>query len=48
MNGSSIIRGLPLDKSKIKTIAVVGQDAKTPNKNCGDLNQCNDGTMSIG
>ncbi|EKM83126.1 hypothetical protein AGABI1DRAFT_69320 [Agaricus bisporus var. burnettii JB137-S8] len=48
VNGSSIIRGLPLDKSKIKTIAVVGQDAKTPNKNCGDLNQCNDGTMSIG
>lgn len=50
-NGSptgSTIRGLPLDKSRIKTMAVVGQDAKAPNKSCGDLNECNDGTMSIG
>jgi beta-glucosidase-like glycosyl hydrolase len=43
------IRGLPLEASKIKTIAVVGQDAKMPNKDCGGgLNECNDGTMSIG
>lgn len=50
-NGSpagSTVRGLPLDKSKTKTIAIVGQDAKMPNKNCGDLNECNDGTMSVG
>ncbi|KAF9453634.1 glycoside hydrolase family 3 protein [Macrolepiota fuliginosa MF-IS2] len=51
MDGSptgSTIRGLPLDKSRIKTMAIVGQDAKLPNQNCGDLNECNDGTMSIG
>jgi beta-glucosidase len=41
-------RGLPLAQSRIKTMAVVGQDAKMPNQNCGDLNECNDGTMSIG
>lgn len=27
---------------------MVGQDGKMPNKNCGGLNQCNDGTMSVG
>ncbi|KXN92007.1 putative beta-glucosidase L [Leucoagaricus sp. SymC.cos] len=42
------VRGLPLAKSRIKTVAVVGQDAKMPNQNCNDLNECNDGTMSIG
>lgn len=42
------VRGLPLAQSRIRTIAVVGQDAKIPNQNCGDLNECNDGTMSIG
>ena len=42
------IRGLPLAQSMIKTIAVVGQDAKIPNLSCNDLNECNDGTMSIG
>lgn len=42
------IRGLPLRQSMIKSIAVVGQDAKIPNLNCNDLNECNDGTMSIG
>ena len=42
------IRGLPLAQSRIKTIAVVGQDARLPNLTCGDLNECNDGTMSIG
>ncbi|KAJ3570123.1 hypothetical protein NP233_g4610 [Leucocoprinus birnbaumii] len=42
------VRGLPLAQSRIKTIAVVGQDAKMPNQNCGDLNECNDGTMSVG
>jgi beta-glucosidase len=48
VTGSNTIRGLPLDKSGIKTMAVIGQDAKTPHKNCGELNECNDGTMSIG
>ncbi|KAG6883483.1 hypothetical protein C0993_005919 [Termitomyces sp. T159_Od127] len=42
------IRGLPLAASRIKTIAVIGRDAKLPNLNCNDLNECNDGTMSIG
>jgi len=42
------IRGLPVAASRIKSIAVVGQDAKMPNLDCNDLNQCNDGTMSIG
>ncbi|KAF5378894.1 hypothetical protein D9615_006860 [Tricholomella constricta] len=42
------IRGLPVAASRIKTIAVVGQDAKMPNLKCNDLNECNDGTMSIG
>ncbi|KAG6873646.1 hypothetical protein C0995_013153 [Termitomyces sp. Mi166 len=41
-------RGLPLVAPRIKTMAVIGQDAKMPNPNCDDLNQCNDGTMSIG
>jgi beta-glucosidase len=42
------IRGLPLNMSQIKTIAVVGQDALPPKMNCGDLNECNDGVMVIG
>ncbi|KAG6861072.1 hypothetical protein C0995_004170 [Termitomyces sp. Mi166 len=41
-------RGLPLSASRIKTVAVIGQDAKMPNLHCNDLNECNDGTMSIG
>lgn len=41
-------RGLPVAKEKIKTIAIVGQDAKMPDLNCNDLNECNDGTMSVG
>jgi beta-glucosidase len=45
---SSISRGLPVDIASIKSIAVIGQDAQTPNRACGDLNECNDGTMSIG
>ncbi|KAF5344229.1 hypothetical protein D9756_011258 [Leucocoprinus leucothites] len=42
------VRGLPLAQSRIKTMAIVGQDAKMPNQDCGDLNECNDGTMSVG
>lgn len=42
------VRGLPLAMERIKTIAVIGQDAAMPNKNCGNLNECNDGTMSVG
>ncbi|KAG6865347.1 hypothetical protein C0991_003270, partial [Blastosporella zonata] len=42
------IRGLPVAAAMIKTIAVVGKDALLPNLNCNDLNECNDGTMSIG
>ncbi|KAH0583304.1 putative beta-glucosidase L [Termitomyces sp. J132] len=47
LNGTTT-RGLPLSASMMKTIAVVGQDAKMPNLNCNDLNECSDGTMSIG
>ncbi|KAF8896680.1 glycoside hydrolase family 3 protein [Infundibulicybe gibba] len=42
------VRGLPIASSRIKTMAVIGQDAKMPNLKCNDLNECNDGTMSIG
>ncbi|KAF9025904.1 glycoside hydrolase family 3 protein [Hymenopellis radicata] len=42
------IRGLPLAKGSIKTIAVIGQDAKMPNLSCNNLGECNDGTMSVG
>lgn len=41
-------RGLPVAKERIKSIAVVGQDAKMPNLNCSEMNECNDGTMSVG
>ncbi|KAF7425938.1 hypothetical protein PC9H_008300 [Pleurotus ostreatus] len=42
------IRGLPITKSRIRTMAIIGQDAKMPNLSCNDLNECNDGTMSVG
>ena len=42
------MRGLPVALERLRSIAIVGQDAKMPNLNCGDLNECNDGTMSIG
>ncbi|KAJ7688805.1 glycoside hydrolase family 3 protein [Mycena rosella] len=42
------VRGLPLAAARIKTMAVVGKDALLPNMDCNDLNECNDGTMSIG
>ncbi|KAJ7681636.1 glycoside hydrolase superfamily [Mycena rosella] len=40
--------GLPLTASAIKNVAIVGKDALLPNLNCGDSNQCDDGTMTIG
>jgi beta-glucosidase len=42
------VRGLPIAAARIKTMAVIGQDALLPNLSCNDLNECNDGTMSIG
>lgn len=42
------VRGLPLDMERIKSLAVIGMDAKMPNIDCGDLNECNDGVMTIG
>ena len=42
------MRGLPVALERLRSVAIVGQDAKMPNLNCGDLNECNDGTMSIG
>ncbi|KAF7349862.1 Glycoside hydrolase family 3 protein [Mycena venus] len=41
-------RGLPIAATRVKTMAVVGQDALLPNLSCNDLNECNDGTMSAG
>ncbi|KAF8646427.1 hypothetical protein AX16_007220 [Volvariella volvacea WC 439] len=46
--GQTSIRGLPVDFSKMRSIAVVGQDAKMPKLDCNDLNECNEGTMSVG
>ncbi|KAK0499589.1 glycoside hydrolase family 3 protein [Armillaria luteobubalina] len=42
------VRGLPVAQERVKSIAIVGQDAKMPNLNCNGLGECNDGTMSIG
>ncbi|KAJ7183523.1 glycoside hydrolase family 3 protein [Mycena filopes] len=33
---------------RAKRVAIVGQDALIPNLNCGDSNECNDGTVTIG
>ncbi|KAF8638262.1 hypothetical protein AX17_002284 [Amanita inopinata Kibby_2008] len=42
------MRGLPITRN-ISTVAIIGQDAKLPNLKCaGGLNECNDGTMTIG
>ncbi|KAJ6533421.1 glycoside hydrolase family 3 protein [Mycena vulgaris] len=40
--------GLPLSTSAIKSVAIIGKDALLPNLNCGDSNECDDGTMTIG
>ncbi|KAJ7028340.1 glycoside hydrolase family 3 protein [Mycena alexandri] len=40
--------GLPLNTAALKRVAIIGQDALIPNLNCGDSNQCDDGTMTIG
>ncbi|TFK64270.1 glycoside hydrolase family 3 protein, partial [Pluteus cervinus] len=45
---NGVKRGLPMDFSQIRSLAIIGQDAGMPNQDCGDLNECNDGTMSIG
>jgi beta-glucosidase len=48
-NNHTSERGLPLSAaSAIKSIAIIGKDALMPNLNCGENNQCNDGTMTIG
>ncbi|KAJ6462450.1 glycoside hydrolase family 3 protein [Mycena sanguinolenta] len=39
---------LPLKTTSIKHVAIIGLDAIIPNLNCGDSNQCDDGTMTIG
>ncbi|KAG2020918.1 cellulose-binding beta-glucosidase [Coprinopsis cinerea AmutBmut pab1-1] len=41
-------RGLPLSKDRIKSIAVIGQDARQLNQNCSEMGECNDGTMVVG
>jgi len=48
-SGGVTTRGLPIAKSMINTVAIVGQDAKQLNQRCsGGLNECNAGTMVIG
>ncbi|KAF4562928.1 hypothetical protein EYR40_007359 [Pleurotus pulmonarius] len=42
------ICGLPITKSRIRTMAIIGQDARMPNLDCNGLNECNGGTMSVG
>ncbi|KAJ7740439.1 glycoside hydrolase family 3 protein [Mycena maculata] len=39
---------LPLKPAAIKSLAIIGLDALIPNLDCGDLNECDDGTMVIG
>ncbi|KAJ7208937.1 glycoside hydrolase family 3 protein [Mycena pura] len=41
-------RGLPLNASALATAAIIGRDALLPNLKCGDSNQCDDGTVTIG
>ncbi|KAL0572974.1 hypothetical protein V5O48_008988 [Marasmius crinis-equi] len=42
------VHGLPLSESKIKSLAIIGRDAKQLNQSCGSLGQCDEGTMVIG
>ncbi|KAJ7138264.1 glycoside hydrolase family 3 protein [Mycena epipterygia] len=39
---------LPLSAAAVKSAAIIGMDALLPNLNCGDSNECDDGTMTIG
>ena len=47
-SSGTVIRGLPAVRGVAKTVAIIGQDAIMPNRNCGELNECNDGTMVAG
>ncbi|KAK0435930.1 glycoside hydrolase family 3 protein [Desarmillaria tabescens] len=47
-NNRTTMTGLPVAQERIKTIAIVGRDAKMPNLNCNDTGECNNGTMSVG
>ena len=40
-------RGLPMDFKKLRSVAIIGQDANMPKKNCGELNECNEGVMVV-
>ncbi|KAL0064857.1 hypothetical protein AAF712_008254 [Marasmius tenuissimus] len=46
----STIQGLPLSESQIKSLAVIGRDAKQLNQSCGgsSFGMCNEGTMIMG
>ncbi|KAJ6533409.1 glycoside hydrolase family 3 C-terminal domain-containing protein [Mycena vulgaris] len=39
--------GFPLSTPAIKTMGIIGKDALFPNLDCGDSNECDDGTMPI-
>ncbi|KAL1747219.1 glycoside hydrolase family 3 protein [Schizophyllum fasciatum] len=44
---------LPVDARAVGRVAIIGQDAKMPRKDCGagpsaGMNQCNEGTVSVG
>ncbi|KIM49543.1 glycoside hydrolase family 3 protein [Hebeloma cylindrosporum] len=47
-SSGTTLRGLPAVKGVAKSVAIVGQDAKMPKLDCNELNECNDGTMSVG
>ena len=47
-SSGTTIGGLPAVKGVAKAVAIIGQDAKLPKLDCNDLNECNEGTMSVG
>jgi len=47
-SSGTTIAGLPAVKGVAKSVAIIGQDAKLPKLDCNALNECNEGTMSVG
>ncbi|PPQ63349.1 hypothetical protein CVT24_006722 [Panaeolus cyanescens] len=47
-SAGTTIRGLPIVKGVAKSVAIIGQDARMPKLDCGEMNECNEGTMSVG
>ncbi|TFK95652.1 glycoside hydrolase family 3 protein [Pterulicium gracile] len=47
-SSATVTRGLPVDIAKVKTVAIIGQDARMPKRDCDPMGKCNEGTMSVG